>query len=261
MSRVLLLGGTAEARALAQALTDAGANVVSSLAGRVSKPRLPVGEVRVGGFGGVDGLTSALEEGHFTHLVDATHPFASRMTANAGSAAVAAGVPCLRLARPGWSEHPDAALWHWVDGHDEAGGLVDQLGLERPFITTGRQTLDHYLSWADRQVVLRIVEPLDGDAPARWTVLLDRGPFDVSDELALMREHGIDVLLTKDSGGAYTAAKLTAAVELGIPVVVVRRPRIPSGMEEVASVEDVLIWLRASSIPKAGTSDAGPTAR
>lgn len=243
MTRVLLLGGTAEARALAAGLVEAGVEVVSSLAGRVSKPRMPVGEVRVGGFGGVDGLADALVDGGFTHLVDATHPFAVRMTANAGDASMDAGVPCLRLARPGWSEHPSAAEWRWVDGYDEARELAEALGAHRPFITTGRQTLEHYASWADRDVVLRVVEPLDEQAPARWRVLLDRGPFDVTDERVLMREHGVDVVLTKDSGGAYTAAKLTAAAELGVPVIVVRRPQVPAGVAEVETVDEVLTWL------------------
>lgn len=243
MTRVLLLGGTAEARALAAALVDAGFDFVSSLAGRVSKPRMPVGDVRVGGFGGVDGLAAALVEGGFTHLVDATHPFAVRMTANAGGAAGVAGVPCLRLARPGWSEHPDAAAWHWVDDYDAGRELAEQLGVGRPFITTGRQTLEHYASWTDRDVLVRVVEPLDEDPPARWTVLLDRGPFGVEGELALMRDSGVDVLLTKDSGGAYTAAKLTAAAELGVPVIVVRRPQVPPGVAEVTTVDDVLTWL------------------
>lgn len=204
---------------------------------------MPVGEVRVGGFGGVEGLVAAIRGDGFTHIVDATHPFAVRMTANAGAASAAAGVPCLRLARPGWSRHPDAGSWHWVDTYGEARELAERLGARRPFITTGRQTLDHYGSWRDRDVLLRVVEPLDDDAPSRWAVILDRGPFDVSDELALMREHGVDVLLTKDSGGAYTAAKLTAADELAVPVVVVRRPATPAGVGEVSSVDEVLTWL------------------
>lgn len=241
--RVLLLGGTAEARALAAALTDANVDVLSSLAGRVSSPRLPVGEVRVGGFGGVDGLAAALVEGGFTHLVDATHPFAVRMTANAAAASAVAGVPCLRLARAGWSEHPDAATWHWVDDYDAGRLCAERLGARRPFVTTGRQTLHHYASWSDWDVVLRVVEPLEDDAPSRWTVVLDRGPFDVEAERALMRSHGVDVVLTKDSGGAYTAAKLTAAAELGVPVIVVRRSSVPVGVVQVGSVEAVLEWL------------------
>lgn len=251
MTKVLLLGGTAEARALAAALVDSGVDVVSSLAGRVSKPRMPVGPVRVGGFGGVEGLVAALGEGGFTHLVDATHPFATRMTAHAGAAASLAGVPCLRLARPGWARHADATRWHWVDGYDEARVLAEELGARRPFVTTGRQTLQHYATWADREVVLRVVEPLDDVEPARWTVLLDRGPFGVAEERALMEAHEVDVLLTKDSGGDYTAAKLVAAAELAVPVVVVRRPSVPSGMEEVASVDAVLAWLVGRGRPGA----------
>ncbi|EAP96950.1 precorrin-6x reductase CbiJ/CobK [Janibacter sp. HTCC2649] len=243
MTRVLLLGGTAEARALAAALVDAGFDVVSSLAGRVSKPRMPVGDVRVGGFGGVGGLAGVLVGGGFTHLVDATHPFAVRMTANAGTASAIAGVPCLRLARPGWSEHADAGSWHWVDDYDKARVAAEALGAARPFITTGRQTLEHYASWADRDVVLRVVEALEEEAPARWTVLLDRGPFEVADERALLSRHQVDVVLTKDSGGAYTAAKLTAAAELGVSVVVVRRPAVPAGVAEVETVGEVLTWL------------------
>lgn len=243
MTRVLLLGGTSEARALAVALVEAGIDVVSSLAGRVSKPRMPVGDVRVGGFGGVEGLAAALAEGGFTHLIDATHPFAVRMTANAAAASTVAGVPCLRLARPGWSGHQDAGAWHWVADYDEARARAEELGAIRPFITTGRQTLQHYKLWADRDVVLRVVEPLDDAAPPRWTVLLDRGPFDVEAERALMVEHGVDTLLTKDSGGAYTAAKLDAASDLGVPVIVVRRPAAPAGMAEVESMADVLSWL------------------
>lgn len=243
MTRVLLLGGTAEARALASALVAGGTDVVSSLAGRVSSPRMPVGPVRVGGFGGVDGLVRELREGGFTHLVDATHPFATTMTSHAAAAARAAGVPCLRLARPGWSAHPDAGRWCWVDSYTDARVEAERLGTRKPFLTTGRQTLEHFAAWTDREVVVRVVEPLDRGAPSAWTVLLDRGPFGVEDERKLMREHGVDLLLTKDSGGDYTAAKLDAARGLGVPVVVVRRPAVPSGLTEVATVADVLTWL------------------
>lgn len=247
MTRVLLLGGTAEARELADALVAAGVDVVSSLAGRVSRPRMPVGEVRVGGFGGAEGLARALVAGGFSHLVDATHPFATRMTANAAAAAESAGVPCVRLARPGWAGHADASSWHWVGDHEEARVRAEALGAGKPLVTTGRQTLGHYAAWAGRDVVVRVVEPLEDPAPARWTVLLDRGPYEVDGERALLRENGIDVLLTKDSGGDYTAAKLVAARELGVPVVVVRRPVGPPGMTEVDSVDAVLARLHTGS--------------
>ncbi len=240
--RVLILGGTAEGRALAQALVGAGIDVESSLAGRVSRPRLPEGRVRSGGFGGADGLAAYCAQQGITHLVDATHPFATTMTAHAVAAGEQAGVPVLRLARPGWRAHPLADSWHWVSSYDEARERAEEVG-GTPFITTGRQTLTHYASWAGRDVLVRVVEPLDGAPPAGWTVLEDRGPYTIEGERAVMRRHDIEVVLTKDSGGAYTAAKLDAAAELGIPVIVVARPAIPSGADEVSTVAEVVSWL------------------
>lgn len=239
--KVLVLGGTAEARDLASSLTEAGVAVLSSLAGRVSRPRLPMGAVRIGGFGGADGLAAFLRDGGFTHLVVATHPFATRMAENARVAAAAVGLPVVRLTRPGWALHPDADTWAWADDYDAARTTAEGLG-ERPFLTTGRQTLTHFAPWADRDVLVRVVEPLEAP-PGRWTVVLDRGPYDVEGERALMREHCIDVLLTKDSGGRYTEVKLTAARELGVRVVVVRRPVAPAGMRELDDAASVVRWV------------------
>ncbi|WP_235950340.1 cobalt-precorrin-6A reductase [Phycicoccus flavus] len=241
--RVLVVGGTAEARDLAARLVALGLDVTSSLAGRVSRPRLPAGRVRVGGFGGVDGLRAALRDEGWTHVVDATHPFAATMTAHALAAAGAEGVPLLRLARPGWSDHPDAGSWTWVDGHDAARDAATGLG-ERPALTTGRQTLPHYRGpWADRAVLVRLVEPDPEPLPTAWTVVLDRGPYDVAGETGLLRRHRADVLLTKDSGGAYTAAKLDACRALGVPVVVVRRPAVPDGVATVDDVDGAVRWV------------------
>lgn len=243
---VLLLGGTAEARALAAVLVDREVSVVSSLAGRVARPRQPLGEVRIGGFGGVPGLVNTLRDNDFTHLVDATHPFAITMRRHAVEAAHEVALPVVRLARPGWRDLPDAAAWTWVQGYDEARRQAERLG-SRPFITSGRQTLGHYLSWDDRPVLVRVVEPLEEPVPASWQVRLDRGPFSVDDERELMRSAGIDVLITKDSGGAYTSAKLQAASELGIPVVVVARPDPPEGLQELSDIDEVLAWLDAGA--------------
>lgn len=240
--RVLVLGGTSEARALAIALDEAGVSFVSSLAGRVSAPRLPVGEVRIGGFGGVDGL-SAFLEGGITHVVDATHPFAETMSANAVAASDRAGVPLVRLARPGWEARPDSGTWTWVDSLDDARVAAEGLG-DRPFVTTGRQTLAAYERWRDRDVLVRVVEAVGEGVPRGWTIIRDRGPYSVGGELALLREHRIDVLTTKNSGGDYTSAKLDACAELGVPVVVVHRPRVAASAS-VASVDEVLAWLGA----------------
>ena len=244
---VLVLGGTAEARALALELQARGVSFLSSLAGRVTRPRLPVGEVRVGGFGGVDGLAEFLVDHAVAAVVDATHPFAATMTSHAARACARTRTPLVRLARPGWAEHPDASSWTWVTTHDEARAAAEALG-SRPFLTTGRQTLEHYASWTDRDVLVRVVEPLETAPPARWTVVEDRGPYVVEGELELLRTHRVDVLLTKDSGGSYTSAKLTAAHELGVPVVVVQRPAPPPEVRAVASVDDVVIAVRDAGV-------------
>lgn len=245
MTHVLILGGTAEARDLAARLEAKGVPLTSSLAGRVSRPRLPVGPVRIGGFGGVDGLVGWLRDHDVTRVVDATHPFAGTMGGHAAQACSQVGVPLLRLARPGWAEHPDARSWTWVDGHEEARVAADEVG-GTPFVTTGRQTLHHHVeAWADRPVVVRLVEPPEGALPSAWTVLRSRGPFDVDGEESLMREHGIGVLLTKDSGGAYTEAKLTAARRVGAHVVVVARPRRAEGVPEVSDAAAAAEWAGA----------------
>jgi precorrin-6A/cobalt-precorrin-6A reductase len=235
--RVLVLGGTGEARRLATALVEAGADVLSSLAGRVADPVLPPGRVRIGGFGGVEGLAEALAE--VDAVVDATHPFAAGMTANAAAAAAATGRPLLRLQRPGWTAGPGDD-WRWVASLAEAAAAV--AGREAVFLTTGRQGLAAFAGLAG-EVLVRSVDPPEPPLPARCTVVLARGPFTVEEETALMREHAVDVLVTKDSGGAMTAAKLTAARDLGVPVVLVRRPPLPPGVPVAATVEKALDWL------------------
>ncbi|GAA0206973.1 cobalt-precorrin-6A reductase [Saccharothrix mutabilis subsp. mutabilis] len=236
MRTVLVLGGTAEGRALADELVG-GLRVVSSLAGRVSAPRLPVGEVRIGGFGGVAGLVGYLRAEGVSAVVDATHPFAGGITANAAEACRVAGVPLLVLRRPGWAAGAGDD-WTWVDSPADAAAAV---GERRAFITTGRQGLAAF-----RGGVARTVDPPEPPVPG-VTVLLDRGPYTVAGEVALMREHRIEVLVTKDSGGSMTAAKLTAARELGIPVVVVRRPPLPDGVEVVGTVAEAVEWVSRGS--------------
>ncbi|WP_020661327.1 cobalt-precorrin-6A reductase [Amycolatopsis benzoatilytica] len=237
---VLVLGGTAEARDLAARLHERAIPVVSSLAGRVSRPRLPVGEVRIGGFGGVEGLTAWLREHRVQAVVDATHPFAERIGANAFHAARAAGVPLLRLARPGW-QPADGDRWHWTADLEEAAALLPGLG-ERVFLTSGRQGLAAFADLDPLWFLIRCVDPPNQPLPRRYELVLDRGPYRLDGERALMTEHDIDVLVTKDSGGAMTAAKLAAARELGLPVVVVRRPPRPSTTETPA-VEAAVEWI------------------
>lgn len=239
---VLILGGTGEARELARLLQEAGAEFVSSLAGRVSRPRLPVGEVRIGGFGGAEGLAGHLRSRGVAAVVDATHPFAAGISANAAAACAAAEVPLLRLQRPGWSGEPGADGWTWVDTHDAAATAAARAG-GTVFLTTGRQTLERFTGpLAQVPTVVRVVEPLSFDPPPGWTVLLSRGPYDLDSERALLREHDVRVLVTKDSGGAMTRAKLDAAGEQGAEVVVVRRPAAPAGVRTVPDAEAAARW-------------------
>jgi precorrin-6A/cobalt-precorrin-6A reductase len=245
--RVLVLGGTAEARELAGALHADGVEVVSSLAGRVSRPRLPAGEVRVGGFGGPEALASWLREHDVSAAIDATHPFAERISAAAARACPAAGVELLRLERPGWSERP-GDRWHWVDGLDGAAGLLPQLG-GRVLLTTGRQGLAAFAGVDSVWFLVRCVDPPEPPLPPSSEVLLDRGPYELAGELELIDRHRIDVVATKDSGGAHTSAKLDAARERGLPVVVVRRPPRPA-TPTVSTVADALAWL--SRVPQPG---------
>lgn len=225
MQTVLILGGTVEARALAAELTDRGVQVVSSLAGRVTNPRLPVGEVRVGGFGGVDGFVRYLAENDVSIVVDATHPFAQRIGTSAANGTSRAGIPLLRLERPGWTAEPGDD-WHRVASLDEAAATSTRLG-DRIFLTSGRQGLAAFAGCTEQWFLARCVDPPEPPLPPKIEILLDRGPYRLPGELRLLDEHRIDVLVTKDSGGTMTAAKLVAARTRGIPVVMVDRPPRP----------------------------------
>ncbi|MFI5620480.1 cobalt-precorrin-6A reductase [Streptomyces sp. NPDC051567] len=261
---VLILGGTTEARRLAEALTDArgpgawgpgapgpGApgpgglpwpgRVTTSLAGRVGSPVLPPGETRIGGFGGPDGLAAWITAHRVTRLVDATHPFAGRMSVNAAGAAARTGVPLLALRRPGWTPGPGDD-WTSAASLAEAAALLPSLG-RRAFLTTGRTGLHTFAHLTDVWFLVRSVDAPAAPVPPRLTVLLDRGPFALADERALLARHRIDVLVTKDSGGSATAPKLTAAREAAIPVLMIHRPPTPQGVHEVTSVEAALRWL------------------
>jgi precorrin-6A/cobalt-precorrin-6A reductase len=239
---ILVLGGTAEARELAILLDRAGVRFMSSLAGRVAKPRLPVGAVQIGGFGGVSGLRSFLLENRVTGVVDATHPFAEGMTANAVEACSADGVPLLRLERPGWSDAPGADEWEWVVNHDAAATAASRLG-EHPFLTVGRQSLGHFVGpLAEHRTLVRAVDEPAIDLPEPWTLILSRGPYVLEDERALFDEHDIDVLVTKDSGGSYTWSKMQVAAERGAAVVIIRRGPGPEGVEVVSDPQAAADW-------------------
>ncbi|WP_149830083.1 cobalt-precorrin-6A reductase [Streptomyces tailanensis] len=243
---ILVLGGTTEARELAATL-DArpDVRVTTSLAGRVSRPGALEGAVRIGGFGGAEGLAGWLREHEIDAVVDATHPFATAITVNAAEAAKATGTPAVVLRRPGWRPAP-GDRWHDAGSLTEAAALLPALG-RRIFLTTGRLGLPAFAHQAELHFLVRSVEAPEPPLPPHTHVLLARGPFTVAGERAVLREHRVDVLVTKDSGGEATAAKLVAARELGVPVVVVRRPPLPEGMPAVPDVVGVLARLGLDS--------------
>jgi precorrin-6A/cobalt-precorrin-6A reductase len=236
--RVLLLGGTSEARALAARLHP-GIEVISSLAGRVPDPALPVGEVRIGGFGGVDGLRRWLSEARVDAVVDATHPYAATITANAAAACREVGLPHLVLARPAW-DPGDAIV---VSSDAEAAKTVAAERYSRVFLTTGRSGTAVFVD-VDAWFLIRAVTAPDADTlPRRHQLVLSRGPYRYDDELALLHEHRIDALVTKNSGGAMTRPKLDAASALDIAVVMVDRPPLPGGVTTVSTVDDAADWV------------------
>ncbi|WP_420034428.1 cobalt-precorrin-6A reductase [Streptomyces sp. cg28] len=243
LTHVLILGGTTEARELAEVL-DGRVRVTSSLAGRVAAPRLPVGEVRVGGFGGVEGMVEWVRGHGVDAVVDATHPFAERISFNAARAAGVAPVPLLALRRPGWvaGEGDD---WREVGSLEEAAEALGEFG--RVFLTTGRQGLAAFAHVGGVHFLVRAVDAPEPPFPDDMDILLQRGPFTLEGEREIIARHRIDAVVTKDSGGAATAPKLVAAREAGIPVVVVRRPPVPEGVEAAATVVEAAAWVQRVS--------------
>ena len=243
--KVLILGGTREARQLAGLATgERDFDVVSSLAGRVARPVLPAGAVRVGGFGGVRGLRDWLADNGIEVIVDATHPFAETISAHAAQAARMTGVPILQLRRPGWPQQPDD---HWLRVPDMAAAAAAAAGFERVFLTIGRQHVSEFADLDETWFLIRAIDPPTGPVPPQHLLLLARGPFTVEQEIALLREHRIDALLTKDSGGDLTEAKMTAARHEDIPVIVVDRAPLPAGADYTDTVAGAWDWLCARS--------------
>jgi len=235
--RVLLLGGTAEARALAERLHPK-VDIISSLAGRVPDPALPVGPVRIGGFGGADGLRDWLVENDVTAVVDATHPFAATITANAAAACAGLDLPHLVLSRPPW----DPAGATVVASDTEAAEIIATKGYSRVFLTTGRSGVAAFAD-SDAWFLIRVVTAPDvGALPRNHELLLSRGPYDYDAERELLRSRGVEALVTKNSGGAMTRAKLDAASSLGADVLMIQRPALPDGVAVVSSVQEAVAW-------------------
>jgi precorrin-6A/cobalt-precorrin-6A reductase len=242
MKRVLVLGGTGDAaRLVASASTLSGLEIISSLAGRVRQPATPAGKVRIGGFGGTDGLVHYLREQQIDLLVDATHPFAAQMSQHAADAALATGVPHLMLVRPPWEPVP-GDRWRSVASVAAAVEVLPTVG-RRVFLTIGRQELAAFAPLQTLWFLMRMIDPPRPDTPVPpGTLLLARGPFAVEDERQLLQHYAIEAIVSKNSGGDATYAKIRAARELGVPVVMIERLPLPAG-ERVASVEQAMAWL------------------
>lgn len=235
--RILILGGTTEARELAGLLVDAGYDVITSLAGRTGTPRFPPGIVRIGGFGGKEGLARYIRDNCIDMLVDATHPFAAQISINCVAAALDAEVPLLRLERPAWQK-PDGATWVEVGTAQDAADALPHGA--RVLLTVGRQELGPFLARKGCHYTARMIEVPAG-LPDDWQVIAARGPFTLEDELRLMQDRGITHLVTKNSGGTQVAGKLAAAARLSIPIIVIRRPNLPK-----AEAVDSVIWAHES---------------
>lgn len=243
---VLILGGTAEARALAALLHAEGVAVITSLAGRVMNPALPVGDVRIGGFGGLAGLVRWLEAHQPLAVVDATHPFAQNISANAARAAVISGVPMLTVRRPKWEPRTRD---EWIDVPDiaSAADAVAELSSHRRdlrvFLTTGRQDVDVFGHIDEAWFLIRLVDPPERDVPPRSMILRSRGPYTLDTERELLLVNAIDVIVTKNSGGELVSAKLEAARELSVPVIMVARPAIAHDGAHVHTAAEAAQWV------------------
>lgn len=241
--RVLLLGGTTEAGRMAQALADAGVDAIYSYAGRTEAPMGQPIHMRVGGFGGVDGLRAYLEAEGISHVIDATHPFAAQMSGNAVAACMAEGVPLIALERAAWVAG-EGDRWMHVDDIPAAVAALDG-PVRRVFLAIGRQHLEPFAAQPQHRYLLRLVDAPTGALPLPLAdVVVARGPFDVAGDTALMRAHGIEVVVAKNAGGKGAVAKIAAARALGLPVVMIDRPVVPE-RKVVGTVGGVMEWLGA----------------
>jgi precorrin-6A/cobalt-precorrin-6A reductase len=236
--KILILGGTAEARQLANRLVAMGHDVTTSLAGRTSDPILPQGGLRMGKFGGIPGLAAYLRVAGIERLVDATHPYAGLISINAVAAAQQTGIPLLRYMRPAW-EQSVGADWITVDTATEAAAALPPNA--NVLLTTGHSGLEHFLERDDCKFVVRTIEA-PAELPRHAKLQQTRPPYSLVDEMALMEREEITHLITKNSGGSQTVAKLDAAQRLGVKVIMIARP-IYGPAHEVASVDDAIAAL------------------
>jgi precorrin-6A/cobalt-precorrin-6A reductase len=240
--RVLILGGTADANRLAAAVAKVPRiEAVLSYAGRTENPTPPPIDWRVGGFGGIDGLVSYLRTERIARVVDATHPFAAQISAHAVAACAIVGTPLLALQRPPWPRRPGD---RWIEV-DDLAAAAEALGLapRRVFLGIGRQHLGVFAARPQHAYLLRLVDPPRTPLPLQGAeVIVARGPFDFAGDRTMLREHRIEIVVARNAGGDSASAKIEAARELGLPVVMVRRPFIPV-WERVETIAEAQRWL------------------
>jgi len=239
--KLLILGGTSEASALARTVAARGIDAVISYAGRVERPcDLPIPR-RVGGFGGAAGLAEYLRAHAITHVVDATHPFAAQMSRNAVEACARTGVPLIALTRPPWTSGPGDD-WRAVPDIPAAVAALEGQP-RRVMLAIGRMHLGAFAAQPQHDYLLRLVDPPETLPPLpRHRIVVSRGPFTVESDTALLRKHGIELIVAKNAGGSGARAKLDAARALGLPVIMIARPPLPR-RQEVTTPQAVLDWL------------------
>lgn len=242
--RLLILAGTQEAAALAtRAIALQGLEVISSLAGRTQHPRHPPGKCRLGGFGGSEGLTAYLQEQQIDLLIDATHPYAAQISWQAVAATARLGIPHLLFHRPPW-EKTAGDQWIEVETPTEAAALLPGLA-QRIFLSIGRQDLPQFAHLQEHWFLMRMVDPPQpGTSVPPGELLLQRGPFTLSEERSLLQRYALEAIVSKNSGGQSSFAKIRAARERGIPVVMLQRPPRPE-VDQVGDLEGALQWLSA----------------
>lgn len=226
---------------MARALAEAGVNAIYSYAGRTEAPVAQPLPVRVGGFGGVEGLAAYLTAERITHLVDATHPFAAQMSRNAVDACAATGTPLVALEREPWQAREGDRWTHVQDLAEAVNALGD--APRRVFLAIGRQNLDVFAVAPQHHYLLRLVDPPTEPLPLpQAKAVIARGPFTVEGDRALLQDHRIEVIVAKNAGGAGAEAKLVAARELGVPVVLIDRP-VVTDRRLARTVDEVMAWL------------------
>lgn len=243
MKRLLILGGTGDAASLAEALTASFGGeleVISSLAGRTNAPNPLPGRVRTGGFGGAGGLARYLRETGIDLLVDATHPYATQISANAREACEAAGVPRLLLLRPPW-EKQTGDTWIEVSDAAQAARRIAEFG-KRVFLALGSRDLSAFAGIVDARLLLRVAEQPEEPPLPGAELIVGRGPFAEADELRLLNERKIDVVVSRNSGGGATVGKITAARRLAIPVIMIARPGAEPG-KRASNIEEAEKWV------------------